>query len=123
MTRVYVPAFFFVMLLKTIFVWVSVFMTVMDLSPSTDSSPFIQQTSGRGSPKIGTSNFKRLASVKGSKSVSLATFGLEGKLGSDLPALLMAITLNWYSWPFCNFCMVALLSGVSRHSHICHSPP
>ena len=58
-----------------------------------------------------------------SRSVSLAILGLEATLGSDLPARLMAMILNWYSCPFTSFCSVTVVAAVSRHSQICQSPP
>ena len=58
-----------------------------------------------------------------SQSVSLAILGLEATLGSDLPARLMAMILNWYSCPFTSFCSVTVVAAVSRHSQICQSPP
>ena len=52
---------------------------------------------------------------------ALASLYRDGWLASDLPALLIAITLNWYSLPACNFCMVAEGVFVSTVSHNCHS--
>ena len=111
--------------LKTILVWPSRLVMDILLPSSMRSSPQNQDTSGAGSPKIGTLNFnlsfasiftsrRVLASMYGStggmeemkiivrgeatlgylQSASLAIFGLEATLGSDLPALLMAMTLN-----------------------------
>ena len=51
----------------------------------------------------------------------MASLNLEALLGSDFPALLMAIILNWYSLPFWSFCMSAHVLFVSTVSHNCHS--
>ncbi len=57
---------------------------------------------------------------KYSQSVSFASLGLEGWPGSDLPALLTAMTRNWYSCPRCSFCRVIRVVAASTISHACH---